>query len=155
MRIGLRLIHNDKDILINEYYKDVIGVNALSTKIENGLKKLGQPWKECIPYYKNCYLGFINEDSFKHFLFHLCKLNDSDLSFLKSCDIYVEKNEVECYSNGLSKSRGTFFQDEIVNTQNIDITSIDKEFKNINQPTILPEEIRETKDRYYKNLKIY
>lgn len=126
-------------------------------KLNNGLSKI-KPYTHCVPYYPKAKFSFVSLNALKYFLFGLCKFSFEDLPKLESLGFKVFELDLGVYSTGLSKIFCTFFDDEIVELLKFDLTQLfvdadSIKYRNINQPPVPKENIKECKNQYYKDVK--
>lgn len=131
--------------------------NAVLDKLNKGVAKV-RPYNHAVPYYVKSKFAFISFNAFKHFLFNVCEFSFEDLTELEKLGFKVIKQDLECYSRGLSKLFCTYFDDEVVELKEVLLSELFEnadscDYRNINQPGIQKELIKECKDQYYKNIK--
>lgn len=125
-------------------------------KIKELFSKM-KPWEHAIPYYKKSKFAFVSEDALNSFLFFIESLTSEEYNSI--CENYfVESFEINTWSAGLSKYLCTYFDDEVeegtLQTYTIeDIRNLTCKF--IYQDSVPKEDIKLTKESYYKKVKTY
>lgn len=106
---------------ISEDIFEMCGFEGLSEfvteKLYKGIKRLTQPQKECIPFFKGNKFAFVNLNALKYFLFGLCEMDYEDIDELKLVGYNIIKIDVDCYTSGLSKTLCTFALDDVLNVE--------------------------------------
>lgn len=153
--------------LVNKENEEIIfGVknnkaNYVLSKLNNGTRKI-RPYNYCIayPYWVNPKpkFAFLKLNGFKYFLFSICKFDLTDIEELKDLGYYVEEQELGTYGNSLSKLFCTYFDDEIVELKNVELTELFASTESmVHEPVNLDnapsDDIKYCKSKYYKNVK--
>jgi len=149
---------------VNPNDEIIFGIDNLSNsgvikKINSGLKTV-RPWNHCVPYYEKSRFAFNSLNCFKYFLFGICKLTYADIEALDKLGYRVQKLDLEIYSKGLSKLYCTYFDDEIVELNEISLLELFNDadsisFRRVNTPECPPESVKYTKERFYANVKFH
>ena len=152
-----RLVHKD--------YKGeiVFGLPFPYNQLE-GEKKINylfskfKPWKQCIPYYKNCKFAFVSLDALMSFLLYYSYENEQEYNDIEN-NFYVESFEVTSWSSGLSNFLCTYFDDEIndeYEVEKIELRDLrGHQIKYVKQDPVPDEDIKLVKEQYYQNIKTY
>lgn len=154
-----RLVNKNNEEIIFGVKNDK--VNYVLSKLNNGTRKI-RPYNYCItyPYWVNPKpkFAFLKLNGFKYFLFSICKFDLTDIEELKDLGYYVEEQELGTYGNGLSKLFCTYFDDEIVELKNVELTELfasteSMAHESVNLENAPSDDIKYCKNKYYKNVK--
>lgn len=144
----------DNDIIFGI---DNFSNNAVLKKLNNGLSKI-RPYEQLVPFYKNSKFAFSSLESFKFFLFHLCKFSFFDLIELEDLGFAFIDEDLEGYAKGLSKILCTYFDDEVNNFKKESLTDFfatadSREYEIIKIGPYPKEDIKACKAQFYQNVK--
>lgn len=131
--------------------------NATLSKLNKGLFTV-RPYNYGTPYYKNSKFAFMHFNGLKYFLFNICKFTYSDLIELENLGFKVIKENLECYSRGLSKLFCTYFDDEVVELKEELLSELfdnadSMEYEYVDMTTAPKGIIKDCKERFYSNIK--
>lgn len=104
---------------------DNVDDNAVLKKLNRGVATV-RPYNHVVPYFKKAKFAFMDFNAFKYFLFYICKFSYHDLLELENLGYKVIEQDLESYSNGLSRLFCTYFDDEVVELKEVLLSSLFK-----------------------------
>ena len=145
------------DDLFNNQFTFGITDLALSEtligKLNCGIKKFGFPYNECVPMFSDAFFVFQNENCLRVWMFEYCKLDENDLQELINNNYVVVKFTSVTSCSGLSKNITTYFPDEVVKYDVINLLEeLNKPIEQISFVKVSAKDKEYTKQMYYKFL---
>ena len=124
--------------------------NDLLNKINDSLR-FRNCIDECVPLTSNSKLAFVNYNAMKYFLFGLCDFSLSDIIELEKLGFKVQKLNLSIFSTGLSKLFASYYDDEVDECEELNLSDIFKSDKDIQYNIIKQMGVSKDDLKYYKS----